>query len=88
MKPEYDYSSYCLNCIHKMVCHYRAECLVYVPGFSCNYRELCAPVGTIERAYFFKENGDLIFIPLDRLILNRKKEGDPDVDIPAEEERS
>lgn len=74
MKPEFDYSSYCLNCIHKPVCHAVAECLVYVPGFSCNDRELCAPAGTIERAYFIKENGEIMLIPLDRLILNRKTE--------------
>ena len=72
MKPEYDYSSYCLNCIHETVCHSVADGLVYVQGFTCNDRILCAPVGTIESAYFIKENGELMFIPLDRLILQRK----------------
>lgn len=79
MKPEFDYSSYCLNCIHETVCHSVAECLVYVPGFTCNDRILCAPVGTIESAYFINENGELVSIPLDRLILQRKiggKSGD------------
>lgn len=74
MKPEFDYSSYCLNCIHEPVCHSLAEGHVYLPGFSCNYRELSAPAGTIERAYFIKENGEIVLIPLDRLILNRKIE--------------
>lgn len=73
-KPEFDYSSYCLNCIHETVCHSVADGFVYVPGFTCNDRELRAPVGTIESALYYKENGELVFIPLDRLILKRKME--------------